>query len=86
MTNFGKTISALVVIIVVAVIVWFVSRKPVIAPSETMGTTQTDTSQTSSSAVTTSSTTDQSLDQDSASIDTQLQDLSTDTSAAATTQ
>jgi uncharacterized protein YegL len=77
MTNFGKALSILIVVIIVALIFWIVSRKPAdVAPN----------SQTpSQSTVSGSTATDQSIDKDMNSIDTEMQGYDADAGAAAET-
>lgn len=78
MTNFGKSLSIAFVVIVVALVIWFVSRKP---ESEIVPVNQQDQTKQQTETTTTDSS-DQSLDQDMTSLDAQMNALDTDTSAA----
>ncbi len=79
MTNFGKTLSiVIVIIIIIGLIIWFVSRRPA---AEMNTGTEPNTQQQGTASET--STSDQSLEQDMGSIDAQMQGLDTDAAAAA---
>ena len=93
----SKTVGIVVVIIIIVVGIWLMVRKPssdtmVNQPAATTtGTSQTTTTTTTTSTTPTdpnvqgiqsSGNSNASLDQDSASIDSQMQGLSSDTTAA----
>lgn len=78
MTNFGKSLSIGLVVIVIALVIWFVARKP--SDEIVPATDQNPISQQQVNNATDDS--DQSLDQDMTSIDTQMNALDSDASAA----
>jgi cytoskeletal protein RodZ len=84
MTSFGKTLSAILIIIIAALIVWFVSRKPApVTPApETPAPVTSETTPSQSSTVTNSS----SFSDDTTAIDTEMSGLDADAAAAAVVQ
>ncbi len=80
MTNFGKSLSIGLVVIIIALVIVFVSRKPdvEVAPE----TPSQATVQTTGQSEATTDTSDQSLDQDMTTVDAQMQGLNADTTAA----
>lgn len=85
MTNFGKTISIIIIIIIAVVVIGVLSRKPAVAPIEQPTTTeQSETTNTSVNASV--QTDDASIDADLKTVDTQLDSMSADASASAATQ
>ncbi len=82
MTNFGKSLSIGLVVVVIALVIWFVARKPadeMIPAAEQNQTTQ-------SQQMSTTDDSNQSLDQDMTSIESQMNALNTETSAASTVE
>ncbi len=75
MTNFGKLLSIGIVVVILAVVIWFVARKP--AAEITSMPEQNQSVQTQETAGT-----NQSLDEDMTSIEVQMNALDNDAAAA----
>jgi predicted PurR-regulated permease PerM len=82
MTNFGKSLSIGLVVIVIALVIWFVARKPA---DEIIPVVEQDQT-TQSQQMNTTDDSNQSLDQDMTSIESQMNALNTDASAASSVE
>ncbi len=84
MTNFGKTVSVMIVIIIAVVAIWLMSRKPAVAPVEQNSVPEQQMDTVPSSDV--SKTDDVTLEVDLNAIDASLGEVSADAAASAATQ
>jgi protein-disulfide isomerase len=90
MTSTGKTILGIIVLIILAGAIWYVSKKP--ASSDSMmpaatatqqdQSTQTPAGDSMNATATSQNTSDQSITQDMTTIDAQMQGFNSDASAA----